>query len=84
MSVAPWLYNQVDVVVAAVAPVLSEMQMRPSLPDIAKFMRTVITDVQVMSPEEQQMGRIPEIVKQIAGLLGYVIIPVVGVWTVFP
>ena len=56
----------------------SEMQLRPALPDIAKFMRAVIGDVDGMPEEERQLGRVPEIVKQIAGLLGYACRAAVG------
>ncbi len=48
----------------------TEESVRPYIPEIAKFVRTVIADVDGMPEEERQLGRIPAIVKQIAGLIG--------------
>lgn len=47
-----------------------EVQVRPILPDIIKFMGTVSEDLKGMEDADRAGGRLPEIVKQMAGLIG--------------
>jgi hypothetical protein len=50
--------------------------MRPVIPDIAKFMMTVVTDCKDWTPEERlNLSRLPAIIKQIGGLIGCVQLP---------
>ncbi len=51
----------------------TEVQVRPVLPDIIKFMGTVSEDLKGMEDADRAGGRLPEIVKQMAGLIGYVL-----------